>query len=120
MALTISHTCAGIAPSVTLKLNAQVADMKRQGIDVLNLGAGEPDFDTPAHILDAAEAAMRSGKTRYTAVSGIPELHAALSEKVTRETGVSYTPDQVIVCNGAKQALVNALCAILDPGDEVI
>ena len=120
MALTISHTCAGIAPSVTLKLNAQVADMKRQGIDVLNLGAGEPDFDTPAHILDAAEAAMRSGKTRYTAVSGIPELRAALSEKVTRETGVSYTPDQVIVCNGAKQALVNALCAILDPGDEVI
>lgn len=120
MALTISKLCGGIAPSVTLGLNAKVAEMKAQGLDVISMGAGEPDFDTPEHIRLAAQNAIDGGKTRYTAVPGIPELRSAISQYLKKAWNLSYQDSQIIVCNGAKQALVNALHAILDEGDEVI
>lgn len=120
MGQRISQICRGIAPSVTLKMNALVAEMRAQGKDIIGLGAGEPDFDTPAHIREAAKRAMDEGQTRYTAASGTPALRKAVADYLMREKGLSYHPNQVLVCNGAKQALLNALVAILDPGDEVI
>lgn len=120
MALTISRLCRNIAPSVTLKINALAAEMSAQGKDVISLGAGEPDFDTPIFIRYAAKVALDDGQTRYTAAAGTPELRRAVARHILKTTGVSYAPDQVLVCNGAKQALLNALCAMLDPGDEVI
>ena len=80
MALTISKVCNGISPSVTLALNAQVAAMRARGMDVISMGAGEPDFDTPLHIREAAQQALNAGKTRYTAVPGVPELRSAVAE----------------------------------------
>jgi len=120
MALTISKMCGGIAPSVTLALNARVAQMRAEGMQVISMGAGEPDFDTPAHIRQAAQKALDSGKTRYTAVPGIPELRSAVAAYLKRVNGLDYESNQVILCTGAKQALVGALQAILDEGDEVI
>ena len=100
---------------------AQLArDLKRAGRDIINLAVGEPDFDTPAHICEAATAAMRRGETRYTAVDGTPELKAAIIAKFKRENGLSYTTDQITVANGAKQIIYNAMMATLGPGDEVI
>lgn len=116
----ISRVCQGIAPSVTLKMNALVADMRAQGKDVIGLGAGEPDFDTPLHIREAAKRAIDEGQTRYTAASGTPALRKAVADYLFRDKGLSYKPSQILICNGAKQALLNALVAILDPGDEVI
>ena len=120
MALTISKVCGGIAPSVTLSLNAKVAQMRAEGMQVISMGAGEPDFDTPEHIRRAAQQALDAGKTRYTAVPGIPELRSAVADYLKRENGLSYESSQVILCTGAKQALLGALQAILDAGDEVI
>ena len=120
MALTISKVCNGISPSVTLALNAQVAAMRARGMDVISMGAGEPDFDTPLHIREAAQQALNAGKTRYTAVPGVPELRSAVAEFIYSRSRVRYDSEQVILCTGAKQALIGALTAILDPGDEVI
>ena len=120
MARTISKLCSGIAPSVTLGINAKVAEMKTQGLDVISMGTGEPDFNTPLHIRKAAEQAMAEGRTRYTAVPGIPELRQALADYLARTWNLHYESKQIITCTGAKQALVGALQAILDPGDEVI
>lgn len=120
MSLEISRLCRSIAPSVTLKINAAAAQMRAQGQDVISLGAGEPDFDTPAFIRDAAKAALDAGETRYTAASGTPALRSSVCDFLRREKGISYRPEQVLICTGAKQALLNAFMAMLNPGDEVI
>jgi aspartate aminotransferase len=100
---------------------AQLArDLQAQGRDVISLSTGEPDFNTPLHIIEAAHRAALDGKTRYAPVTGIAELRRAVSDKLARDNGLSVSPDHVIVCNGAKQVISNALLATLDPGDEVI
>jgi aspartate aminotransferase len=109
-----------LAPSATLAVQARARALRAQGIDVISFGAGEPDFDTPGRIKDAAARAMQRGQTKYTEVGGIPELRAAVCAKLRRDSGLEYTPDEVIVSCGAKHTLFNALVALLDPGDEVL
>lgn len=109
-----------LSPSPTLAITAKANELKRQGVDVVGLGAGEPDFNTPLHIIEAAEKAMREGRTKYTATAGIPELIQAIREKFERDNNLSYGPKQIIVTNGGKHALFNLFMALLDPGDEVI
>ena len=120
MSLEISRLCQGIAPSVTLKINAMAAQLREKGQDIISLGAGESDFDTPAFIRDAAKAALDAGETRYTAASGTPALRRGVCDFLRREKGLTYRPEQVLICTGAKQALLNAFVAMLNPGDEVI
>jgi aspartate aminotransferase len=109
-----------IKPSATLALAAKAAELKAQGKDVIGLAVGEPDFDTPEFIRDAAKAAMDKGQTRYTPVPGTPALRKAICDKFKRENNLTYTPEQVIVGTGGKQVLYNAFMATLNPGDEVI
>ncbi len=116
----LSATLARVKPSPTIAMTAKAAEMKAAGRDVISLSAGEPDFDTPAHIREAAKRAIDEGKTRYTAVDGIPELKAAIAGKFRRENGLDYAPAQVTVGTGGKQVIYNALMATLNPGDEVI
>lgn len=116
----ISERTKRVKPSATLQLNATAQAMKRQGIDVLSFSVGEPDFDTPEHIKEAAIRALKEGKTKYTPVGGIPELKEAICEKLHRDNGLSYSPDEVIVSCGAKHSLYNIFQAILNPADEVI
>lgn len=116
----LSETLSRVKPSPTMAVTARAADLVAAGKDVIGLGAGEPDFDTPANIKDAAKAAIDAGKTKYTAVDGIPELKAAICAKFARENGLTYRASQVIVSAGGKQVLYNALMATLNPGDEVI
>ena len=111
---------AAVKPSPTIAISTKAAEMKAAGADVIALSAGEPDFDTPLNIREAAKAAIDSGKTRYTAPDGIPELKAAIIAKFKRDNGLSYAPNQVIVSTGGKQVLFNALFATLNAGDEVI
>ena len=99
---------------------AKAAELKAAGKDVVGLAAGEPDFDTPDHIKQAAIDALHAGKTKYTPASGTPELRQAICDKLKRDNGLSYTPKQVVVGNGAKQVIFNALLATVNPGDEVI
>ncbi|MCR9150562.1 MAG: pyridoxal phosphate-dependent aminotransferase [Rhodobacteraceae bacterium] len=116
----LSDTLARVKPSPTIAVTNKARELKAAGRDVIGLGAGEPDFDTPQNIKDAAKRAIDAGRTKYTAVDGIPELKAAICEKFRRENGLSYTPAQVTVGTGGKQILYNALMATLNPGDEVI
>ncbi len=116
----LSDTLARVKPSPTIAVTTKAAQLKAEGRDVIGLGAGEPDFDTPEHIREAAKRAIDAGKTRYTAVDGIPELKAAICAKFLKENGLTYTPSQVSVGTGGKQILYNALMATLNPGDEVI
>ena len=116
----LSQRVAGLKPSPTLALTAKVNELKRQGEDIVSFGAGEPDFDTPDPVCEAGIQAIRSGKTRYTAGAGIPELRTAIAEKLDVLNGVKVRPEQVIVSCGAKQAVFNALTTICNPGDEVI
>ncbi|WP_417523144.1 pyridoxal phosphate-dependent aminotransferase [Marinovum sp.] len=116
----LSDTLARVKPSPTIAVTTKAAELRAAGRDVIGLGAGEPDFDTPEHIKRAGIAAIEAGKTKYTAPDGIPELKAAICEKFARENGLSYTPDQVSVASGGKQILYNALMATLNPGDEVV
>jgi aspartate aminotransferase len=116
----LSDTLARVKPSPTIAVTTKAAQLKAEGRDVIGLGAGEPDFDTPAHIREAAKRAIDNGKTRYTAVDGIPELKAAICAKFLKENGLTYTPAQVSVGTGGKQILYNALMATCNPGDEVI
>ncbi|MES2815029.1 MAG: pyridoxal phosphate-dependent aminotransferase, partial [Pseudomonadota bacterium] len=113
-------TLARVKPSPTIAVTTKAQQLKSEGKDVIGLGAGEPDFDTPENIRDAAKRAIDNGKTRYTAVDGIPELKAAICSKFLRENGLTYTPSQISVGTGGKQILYNALMATLNPGDEVI
>lgn len=116
----LSQTLARVKPSPTIAVTTKAAELKAQGRDVIGLGAGEPDFDTPENIRAAAKRAIDAGKTRYTAVDGIPELKKAICDKFLRENGLSYTPAQISVGTGGKQILYNALMATCNPGDEVI
>ena len=110
-----------IKPSATIAVTDKARALKAAGRDVIGLGAGEPDFDTPDNIKEAAIKAIESGKAaKYTAVDGIPELKAAIARKFKRENGLDYKPSQIIVGTGGKQVLFNALMATLNPGDEVI
>lgn len=116
----LSDTLARVKPSPTIAVTTKAQELKAAGRDVIGLGAGEPDFDTPENIRDAAKRAIDAGKTRYTAVDGIPELEKAICEKFARENGLTYAPNQITVGTGGKQTLYNALMATCNPGDEVI
>ena len=116
----IAAAVARIQPSATLAMTQRVGELKRAGIDIIGLSAGEPDFDTPDFVKDAAIAAIRAGKTKYTDVSGTVELREAVAAKFARDNGLSYSRDEVIVGTGGKHVLFNALCATVDVGDEVI
>ena len=116
----LSDTLARVKPSATIAVSNMAAELKAAGKDVIGLGAGEPDFDTPQNIKDAAKAAIDAGRTKYTAVDGLPELKKAICAKFARENGLTYAPNQISVGTGGKQILYNALMATLNPGDEVI
>ncbi|MCB1492883.1 MAG: aminotransferase class I/II-fold pyridoxal phosphate-dependent enzyme, partial [Rhodobiaceae bacterium] len=116
----LADTLARVKPSATIAVSSLARDLKAAGRDVIGLGAGEPDFDTPDNIKKAAIDAINRGETKYTAVPGIIELRQAICGKYKRENGLDYTPDQVIVGTGGKQVLYNALAATLNPGDEVL
>lgn len=120
MTIQIADRVKRIHPSATLAVGARAAAMKKAGKDVLNLSLGEPDFDTPDFIKDAAIKAIEQGFTKYTPVSGIPELKEAIAQKFLKDNQLTYSPSQVIVTAGAKQAIYNAAQAILNPGDEAI
>ena len=109
-----------ISPSPTLAITARTMELKRAGIDVIGLGAGEPDFDTPDHVKEAGIAAIRDGRTKYTAVDGTPELKAAIVAKFARDNRLTYAADQITVNVGGKHTLFNAMVATLDAGDEVV
>lgn len=116
----LSATLDRVKPSPTVALTGLVAELKAQGRDIIGLGAGEPDFATPANIREAGKRAIDDGKTRYTAVDGILELKEAICSKFARENGLTYGTKQISVSSGGKQVLYNALMATLNPGDEVI
>lgn len=115
-----SKKCAAIAPSITLEIDAKAKKMKADGQDVIGFGAGEPDFDTPDFIKDAAKDALDKGLTKYTPASGTLELRKAICAKLKRQNGLEYNPAQIVVSNGAKHSLFNAFAALLNDGDEVI
>lgn len=115
-----SAALARIKPSATLAMTTRTLELQRAGIDVIGLGAGEPDFDTPDFVRDAAVKAIRDGRTKYTNVDGTPELKAAIAAKFARDNGLAYTPDQISVNVGGKHTLFNAIVATVGPGDEVI
>jgi len=116
----LSDTLSRVKPSPTIAMTNKAAELKAEGRDIIGLSAGEPDFDTPANIAEAGRRAIAEGRTRYTAVDGIPELKRAICVKFKRENDLDYTPSQVSVGTGGKQVLYNALMATLNPGDEVI
>jgi aspartate aminotransferase len=116
----ISQRAVSLAPSLTLAISAKAKQLKAAGQDVIGFGAGEPDFDTPDHIKDAAIKALNDGFTKYTPASGIPELKDAIIEKFRRDNGLDYAPSQIIVSCGGKHACYNLMMALCDPGDEVI
>src|SRR6267143_2125142 len=109
-----------LQPSPTLAMQAKAKAMRAQGINVISFGAGEPDFDTPRHIKDAAIRALEAGQTKYTEVGGIPELRAAVCHKLKRDLGLEYGPDEVTVSCGAKHTLYNIVMALVNPGDAVL
>ena len=109
-----------IKPSPTIAVTTKAAELKAAGRDIIGLGAGEPDFDTPEHVKDAARKAIADGKTKYTAVDGIPELKAAIVDKFKRENNISTTVANITVGTGGKQVLYNAIMASVEDGDEVI
>lgn len=120
MNLNLSRKGLGITPSVTLEIAAKAKSMKDSGIDVISFSVGEPDFNTPENIQNEGIRAIKEGLTRYTPASGIVELKKAICEKLKNENGLEYKPSNIIISNGAKHSIYNALMAILNPGDEVI
>jgi aspartate aminotransferase len=120
MELTLARRVTRIKPSPTLAVTAKAGELKAQGKDVLSLGAGEPDFDTPEHIKNAARQAIDKGQTKYTPVGGTPALKQAIIDKMARDNGLTYTPKQVIASVGGKQACYNLCQALLNEGDEVL
>ena len=120
MSIDVSKIVQGVEPSATLAMSAKAKELKAQGETVYNLSVGEPDFNTPSHICDAAVEAMRSGKTRYTVASGIQELKEAICADYRARFGLDYSASRCVVSNGAKHALHNAFFATLNPGDEAI
>ncbi len=120
MTMELSARATILTPSLTLSIDSKAKAMKAEGLDVCGFGAGEPDFDTPAHIKAAAQAAIEMGFTKYTPSSGTPELRQAIADKFKADNGLDYKPSQVIVSNGAKHSCYNAILATCQPGDEVI
>jgi aspartate aminotransferase len=116
----ISKRAASLAPSLTLAIDSKAKQMKAEGLDVVGFGAGEPDFDTPQHIKDAAAKALAEGFTKYTPSAGIPELRQAIADKFKRENGLTYKPSQIIVSCGGKHSCYNVMLATCQEGDEVI
>jgi aspartate aminotransferase len=116
----LASRLAAVAPSATLAINARAQELRARGVNVISFGAGEPDFDTPRNIRDAAKSAIDAGRTRYTPVSGIPELRALIAKRSTEMRGVEARPEMVTVTVGAKGALFNAALALFEPGDEVV
>ncbi|MEY2574215.1 MAG: aspartate aminotransferase [Verrucomicrobiota bacterium] len=118
--MEISARAAQLSPSLTLSIDSKAKAMKAEGIDVCGFGAGEPDFDTPEHIKQAAIAALEAGFTKYTPSAGLPELRQAIAEKLEADNQISYRPSQVVVSSGAKHSCYNAILATCQPGDEVL
>src|SRR3954449_2981167 len=118
--MEISARAAQLTPSLTLSIDSKAKAMKAEGIDVCGFGAGEPDFDTPEHIKQAAIAALEAGFTKYTPSAGLPELRQAIAEKLEADNQLSYRPSQVVVSSGAKHSCYNAILATCQPGDEVL
>lgn len=116
----ISHRAQTLQPSMSLAVTAKAEELRRSGIDVISLSVGEPDFDTPDPVKEAAIDAMRQGKTKYTQAQGTVELREAIVNRIEKDTGVRYDKDAVTVANGAKHSIINALLALLDPEDEAI
>ena len=120
MSMDLADRVRSFKPSATLAVSARSAELKAQGRDIIALGQGEPDFDTPEHIKAAAREAIDSGDTNYTGIDGTPALREAICRKLARDNGLDYAPGQIVVSNGAKHSLINALLALVGPGDEVI
>jgi aspartate aminotransferase len=118
--MKVSKRAQEVPPSATIAVTARAQELKAQGVDVVGFGAGAPDFDTPEYIKDAAIAALKAGQTKYTPAAGIPKLRAVIAEKLKRDNGLDYAPEQVIVNIGGKHSVYEAMQAVLDPGDEVI
>lgn len=118
--MNLSKKAMNMEPSMTLALTAKAGELKAQGVDVISFGVGEPDFNTPQNIIDAATLAMNQGKTKYTAVSGITELKEAIVKKFYNDNGLNYKRENIIVSTGGKQCLFNVFAAILNVGDEVL
>jgi aspartate aminotransferase len=118
--MKVSKRAQSVPPSATMAVDTKAKELKAKGVDVVGFGAGEPDFDTPMYIKEAAIAAIKAGKTKYTATPGIPELRKAIAEKLLKENNLKYTPEQIIVNIGAKHSVYEAMQAVLDDGDEVI
>ncbi|MBG7601927.1 MAG: pyridoxal phosphate-dependent aminotransferase [Gammaproteobacteria bacterium] len=120
MSIKLSQRVQAVKPSPTLAISARASEMRAAGKDIIGLGVGEPDFNTPDHISEAAIRAIHDGKTRYTAVDGTPELKQAVIDKFKRDNGLDYAADQILISSGGKQSFYNMAQAVLDPGDEVI
>jgi aspartate aminotransferase len=120
MKVNLANRVMALSPSTTLAITAKAKELKEQGEDVIGLGAGEPDFNTPGHILDAAVQSMNEGYTKYTPSAGLPALKKAIIGKLQRDQGLSYSPNEIIVANGAKHALYTLFQVLLNDGDEVI
>lgn len=118
--MQLANRAASISPSPTLAIDAKAKKMLQEGVRVINFGVGEPDFDTPEHIKEAAITALRQGFTRYTPVGGIQELKKAIIDKLSNDNGLEYSPDQIVVSVGAKHSLYNVFQVICNEGDEVI
>ena len=118
--MKVSQRAQRVAPSATLAVTNRAKELKAQGKDVVGFGAGEPDFDTPDYIKEAAIKALKEGKTKYTPASGIPELKAAIARKLEADNGLKYAPEQIIVNIGGKHSVYEAMQAVLDPGDELL
>ena len=118
--MRLSKRVSSIKPSPTLAIDTKAKSLKARGINVINFGVGEPDFDTPDNIKDAAIKALREGFTKYTPVGGIDELKSAIIEKLKKDNGITYEKNEIIVSCGAKHSLYNIATALYDPGDEVI
>ena len=120
MAVKLANRVMALTPSTTLAITAKAKELKEKGVDVIGLGAGEPDYNTPQHILDAAVRSMNEGHTKYTPSAGLPALKKAIIEKFERDQGLTYKPNEIIVANGAKHALYTLFQVLLNDGDEVI
>ncbi len=118
--IKVSDRVATISPSMTLAMSAKAAEMKARGEKVISFGVGEPDFNTPEHIIQAAKDALDKGYTKYVAAAGLPALKKAVCKKFKDDNGIDYDPARIIICNGGKHAIFNAMFATIDPGDEVI
>lgn len=120
MSIELSERLNRLAPSATLAMSQRSGELKAQGVDVINMSVGEPDFNTPDHIKEAAIKAVNDNWSRYSPVPGYPELKQAIVEKLKKENGLDYKPSQILCSNGAKQSVCNAIMALVDAGDEVI